>query len=664
MKKSSIIIIIVSALVAGALSSCIDDLKFGDKALDKPQGVELTLDTIFSRAELARRQLWSLYHYTPTPCRLHTSSDMNADWYEGLSDCIHSVLGWGDATSAWYSGNFNAAANDYQNRWHYGVKSRSFEGMRIGHIFLENIDKVPDMSDAEKARLKAEAKVIIAGKHWEMFRNYGGIPLCDKAFSADDEIYRERATIEEMYNYMIQLLDEAIAEPELPWILPSGDEREWWGRITKAAAIGQKMLVQLHAASPIFNDTEHYYQDEAKNATWDENVIPHIWWGGYKPELWQDLKATCELFLSENQKAGNPYGLVQPTSRDEAGYMSGFRDAYWGRGPVRGVNELVYVHLETFVQAQDSWWDRLFVPSSASWGNQAPTAEFMEMFPWADGAPFDTTGLYTYNVIPNPSGSADYAVPDWVKARNWRYIYDGRDPRLYETLWVQKRGLHFRDGEMIQIWPGGNAPSASIALEAFSHGIGNAKWVMDYSYLPRERAFSWPIFRMAAFHLIYAEALAETGSLALAAAEINKVRDRVGLGPIENFISAVRTDKDVMIKEILRERACELGYEDTRFMDMVRRKLKEDFTKDLHGLFTLRKDGKIARLGEGEAYPELFYDRKRINKQRPRVWWTSENRYDAEKDEWTVGWSDKWFLTCFPQNEINKKYGLIQNPGW
>lgn len=27
-------------------------------------------------------------------------------------------------------------------------------------------------------------------------------------------------------------------------------------------------------------------------------------------------------------------------------------------------------------------------------------------------------------------------------------------------------------------------------------------------------------------------------------------------------------------------------------------------------------------------------------------------------------WEDHWYLLPFPVNEINKKYGLVQNPGW
>ena len=30
----------------------------------------------------------------------------------------------------------------------------------------------------------------------------------------------------------------------------------------------------------------------------------------------------------------------------------------------------------------------------------------------------------------------------------------------------------------------------------------------------------------------------------------------------------------------------------------------------------------------------------------------------------TEGFDPKWYLTPFPLTEVNKGYGLVQNPGW
>ena len=111
-------------------------------------------------------------------------------------------------------------------------------------------------------------------------------------------------------------------------------------------------------------------------------------------------------------------------------------------------------------------------------------------------------------------------------------------------------------------------------------------------------------------------------------------------------------NKDVMIKELLRERACELGFEDTRFFDMIRYKLKADFEKTLHGLRIYRVDGKDEEWSEEKgAYPREFTYEVFPLANSTRYWWTA-------------GFDPKWYLSAFPIAEVNKGYGLTQNPGW
>ena len=227
MKKLINIVIIVASLSFIFTSSCIDDLRVGDKALDKPLGVALTIDSIFARASYAENFVWSLYHYVPNPA----SFNDGPEWHECLSDVIHGLCDWGFANQYWYQGAATPTGGD--NRWGFGATGqRSYEGIRLCYQLLENIDRVPDMSEANKSRFKSETKVILAGKYWEMSRHFGGIPILGKSLAADDDTFRPRATIEEMYNYMIELLDDAIADPNLPWSLSDTEMAEFWGRIS------------------------------------------------------------------------------------------------------------------------------------------------------------------------------------------------------------------------------------------------------------------------------------------------------------------------------------------------------------------------------------------------------------------------------------------------
>ena len=82
-------------------------------------------------------------------------------------------------------------------------------GIRDCCLLLDNVDRVPDMTDAEKARYKAEAKVIMASKYFDGIHNFGGLPIVDHALAADEVLEKPRSTIEETVTFVVRLLDEA-----------------------------------------------------------------------------------------------------------------------------------------------------------------------------------------------------------------------------------------------------------------------------------------------------------------------------------------------------------------------------------------------------------------------------------------------------------------------
>jgi hypothetical protein len=240
-----------------------------------------------------------------------------------------------------------------------------------------------------------------------------------------------------------------------------------------------------------------------------------------------------------------------------------------------------------------------------------------------------------------------------------------RDPRLYENILVTKQELReFYMGSLktVEIWKGGNIQHNSNLngwLLRFATGMAMFKWILDFWTMSRQPV-SYSYIRMAEMHLIYAEALAETGNLTKACEEVNKVRARVGLGKIEvmNPELQLTSNKNNLIKEILRERACEFGMEDQRLYDIIRRKEVDKFTSPLHELVTWRKTStgekdtrEDTQLKSGENWPNFIYEKKVIT-VGARKWW--EPGF----------WDNKQFLSPLARTEINKNYGLTQNPGW
>lgn len=221
-------------------------------------------------------------------------------WYgilEGLTDLCNSALDWDGPNKAYYSGAYNAGseeASDGAGGTKYGFTRRnSWQSIRMAWVFIENVDRVPDMDEAEKLRLKAEAKVVIATQYTEMLRHFGGLPIVDRAISAEDGLgMPARGTLQETVDFIVKLLDEAISCKELPWHIDEEESDNWSGRLTRASAMGLKVRVRLFAASPLFNSDAPYYGGEAS-----EKLM--TWFGGYDQKRWEDAVKAGEEFFNE-----------------------------------------------------------------------------------------------------------------------------------------------------------------------------------------------------------------------------------------------------------------------------------------------------------------------------------------------------------------------------
>lgn len=282
------------------------------------------------------------------------------------------------------------------------------------------------------------------------------------------------------------------------------------------------------------------------------------------------------------------------------------------------------------------------------------TLEYMEMFGMADGRNFP----YDYVFNTNNPENID--------------IFANRDPRLYETMVVNRNNLveQYQGLSSTELWQGGNVDQTfnpQVTDNPWATRLKLFKYLRDNgytAYYPTNYAY----LRMADIHLCYAEALAQTGNLQKACDEMNKVRARVGLGKIEvmNPELNLTSNKDNFIEQLLRERACEFGFEDQRWYDLVRYKRADIFKKQVHQLRIWRKDANGNKmdpkdydgntsLKAGEPWPDCIYEKIPCT-NNIRVWWDT----DKQKSKWT----DKWYLSPISRDEINKGYGLNQNPGW
>ena len=654
--------------------SCTDTVKFGDPFLEKAPGGTVTADTVFNNAEYTRQFLAATYsfQYYNLPCKSANGSPQCINYWKGMPDALGDThqLFFKDSRvyQNYYNGALTSSADDtYNNHSVYPYSNEHiWENVRNCWLLIENIDRVPDMDNSEKARIKDEARCLMAYTYFIAFRFYGGLPIVRSTFTGSEGSYdMSRCSAKETVEFMLELLDQVINDENLPWAYSNltADMGHW----TLAGAMALKCQVLQFAASPLFNDSQPYY---AGKYTMEDDS--YTWFGSYDASWYSRFKDACVAFFTKLSQNG-VYHLVQPETHDQAGYRYAYRYSYLFEDSPEILHSC---RTSTSTSGNNYQWFNLRTNERMSY---CPTEEFIEMFPWADGTPFDWDKTKSEGKLDQMFIKGD-SLPEYQLLQNRQYT---RDPRLYETAAVNGalQTINWGDGntsgEPYELWVGGSTagtmPSTNTGI--YATGFRNLKYIAGEAY---DKKFpQWSPLLLSDMYLTYAEALIlADNNLMEAIHYIDAVRARVGLkGLVEcNPLKNLTTDKNALLEELLRERACELALQTTRYFDLIRYKRADIFEKPLHGLriyFLVKNSNGQWERSEQQWYTQYFNARSTRNKPEHPMYY-EPSHFDYEKFEittgarvwWTQGFDPKWYLQPFLINEINKGYGMVQNPGW
>ena len=285
-----------AAVVCLLLASC-SDIRFGDDFLgDHPESSGATLDEMFSSAVNADRVLTKAYTYLPygLPTGDRPYDKLGVNILEAITDLHYSFRNnMSDGpVNLYYNGalSSNIGTSDLQGREAYRFGSEpEYNAIRYAWIYIENADRIPDITSSARRERVAEAKMIIALAYAEMLRYMGGVPLLKHSVAANEEMHYPRNTFAETVDYIVQLLDEAA--PALEWKASDTDA----GRMTKAGAMALKLRVLLFAASPTFNSATPYHA----------KADAYSCYGNYDRERWGKAVEAGKAFSTSWIKTGN-----------------------------------------------------------------------------------------------------------------------------------------------------------------------------------------------------------------------------------------------------------------------------------------------------------------------------------------------------------------------
>ncbi|MGV8962035.1 MAG: RagB/SusD family nutrient uptake outer membrane protein [Candidatus Saccharimonadaceae bacterium] len=146
---------------------------------------------------------------------------------ERLSDNLYEGRGNSDEKII-TSGQADAALGRFAGEW-----ASCYKGIKTCHTFLENVDRVTNMDEAVKNRMKAEARFIRAFLYFRLYNHYGDVPLFDYDITLQEANTIIRSPKQDVVDFVRKELNEIVN------ILPTNVEysEKDKGRITKGASM-------------------------------------------------------------------------------------------------------------------------------------------------------------------------------------------------------------------------------------------------------------------------------------------------------------------------------------------------------------------------------------------------------------------------------------------
>lgn len=602
-----------------------------------------TIDYAFRMRSTAEKYLFTCYSFMPR----------GADYYANPGLFGADEL-WLSANKSWWANwqialgtqNINNPVLDYWNG--YNNATALWQAISQCNIFLDNLDKVPDIEFMEREQWRSEVKFLKAFYHFYLLRMYGPIPIVDKNLpisASGEEVRVFRQPVDEVVDYIVRTIDDAVID--LP--LEVRNENAELGRITKPIALGIKAKVLILAASPLFSNNTEYGNFRNKNGTALFNL------NGDSQSKWQLAAKACEEAIAIAEEVG--YGLYEfELTQQTRNISEETRIQLNNRGTLteRWNKEIIWANTQSHTRTLQVW-SAPRVLERSNMGNQEPngsiavTMKIAELFYSNNGVPIEEDITYNYaNRFSLRTATADdrFKVKEGYTTAELNF---DRESRFYGSLgfdggtWYGNGRYDDTNPHYLQIKKDQIGGKVEVGWHSVT-GYYAKKYINISNTSLNQTTYTsvnwpWVMLRLSDLYLLHAEALNEiSGPNDKTFDYLDRIRAKAGLEGVKNSWTKYSknptkfTTKEGLRSIIQRERMIEMALEGERFWDLRRWKIAPDVM-----------NSPIYGWDVDQATSEQYYRRKMLFAQK----------FTLKDYFWPLRESDLI---------VNKN--LVQNPGW
>lgn len=240
---------IIIALIGFALLASCDDF-----LVESPK-TEIAVDQFFTNADDARGVVNSVYRIGAGAAYYGSggfggSDAMMGSYMSGLFD----NEGKGERIQGQLAHDLQVDPvnlSQFLGGWWNGM----YLAISRANLAITGIENVPQISDSERATLTAEARYFRALNYFFLVKNFGDVPLVLEPTDGLEGIFVERTPSDVVYNQIVEDLEWALNNGQLPDVPFSGGNE---GRVTRGAVAALLADVNLQRAGFPVQNTSAY----------------------------------------------------------------------------------------------------------------------------------------------------------------------------------------------------------------------------------------------------------------------------------------------------------------------------------------------------------------------------------------------------------------------